>query len=82
MDIQQLIKDALDKLEKDDTLVERFLNDPVKTLESILGVDLPEDKINPVIEGIKAKLHLNDVAKGAKQLQNALGGLGNLFGKK
>ena len=79
MDIQKLIKEALATLEKDDKLVEKFMKDPVKTLESILNIDLPDDQINPIIEGIKAKLNLNDILGQAKGLTDMLGGL---FGKK
>ena len=52
--------------------------DPVKALEKILKVELPDDQINMVIQAIKAKLDVDDVADAAGKL---LGGLGGLFGK-
>ena len=37
------------------------MKDPVKALEQILNVDLPDDMINPVIDGIKAKIAIDKV---------------------
>lgn len=78
MDLQKIIKDALDQLEGNDDLIKAFLADPVKTLEKKLGIDLPDDKIQPVIDGIKAKLKMDDAAEKAKGL---LGAVKGLFGK-
>jgi len=45
-------------------LQEKFQKDPVKALEDVLGVDLPDDVINQVIAGVKTKLTA-DKAAGA-----------------
>ncbi len=79
MDIQKIINDVIEKLKKNENLKEDFMNNPVKVLEDLVGVDLPDDKINAVIDGIKAKLNLDDLADKA---ENVLGALGGLFGKK
>ena len=74
MDIQKIINDVVAKLKNNPDLVKSFLADPVKTLEKTLGIDLPDDQINPVIEGVKSKL-------GAKAATGLLGKLKGLFGK-
>ena len=79
MDIQKIINDVLAKLKSNKNLKEDFMNNPTKVLESLVGVDLPDDKIDPIIDGIKAKLNLDDLADKA---EDALGALGGLFGKK
>lgn len=79
MDIQKIINDVLEKLKVDDNLKEKFLKEPVKVLEDLIGIDLPDDKIEAVIDGIKAKLNLDDLAEKAEGI---LGALGGLFGKK
>ena len=79
MDIQKIISEVLKKLANDKTLKESFLKDPVKAIEKLTGLDLPNDQINAVIAGVKAKLDVDDVAGKAKDIANALGGL---FGKK
>ena len=78
MDIQKIISEVLSKLEGDDKLIANFKANPVKTLEGLLNVDLPDDQINAVIDAIKAKLNLNDAAKSASGI---LGALKKLFKK-
>lgn len=75
MDIQKIINDALAKLKSNKNLKEDFMNNPTKVLESLVGVDLPDDKIDPIIDGIKAKLNLDDLADKAGDVLGALGGL-------
>lgn len=82
MDIQKIINDVIEKLKADDNLLENFKTNPTKVLEKLVGVDLPDDKIDPIIDGIMAKLKLDDLAEKAEGIMGALGGLGNLFGKK
>ena len=79
MDIQKIINDALEQLSGNKDLRKAFELDPVKVLEKILKVDLPDDQINAVIKAIQAKLEIDDVADVAGKV---LGGLGGLFGKK
>lgn len=64
MDVKEQIKTAVEKIAKDKRLQEQFQKEPVKALESILGVDLPDEIINQVIQGVKTKL-LADKASGA-----------------
>ena len=73
MDIAKIITEAVDKLLKDDKLLESFKKDPVKTLEKQLGIDLPDEQINAVIKGIKAKIDVDDVLGTAGKLLGMLG---------
>ena len=73
MDIAKIITEAVDKLLKDDKLLESFKKDPVKTLEKQLGLDLPDEQINAVIKGIQAKLGADDVIDAAGKLLGMLG---------
>lgn len=74
MDIKEQIQKAVKKITDDPKMISNFQKDPVKTVESVLGVDLPDDVCNQVITAVKAKI-------GANNVSNALGGLGNLFNK-
>ena len=78
MDIQKIINDAIAKLKADDNLLENFKDNPTKVLEKLVGVDLPDDKIDPIIDGIMAKLKIDDLAGKAEGI---VGALGNLFKK-
>ncbi len=69
MDIKEQIKKAVDSITKDKKLQEQFQKEPVKALESILGVDLPDDVINQVIQGVKAKLTVENVSDAVDALK-------------
>ncbi len=69
MDIKEQIKKAVESISKDKKLQEQFQKEPVKALESILGVDLPDDVINQVIQGVKAKLAVDNVSDAVDALK-------------
>ncbi len=75
MDIKEKIEELVEKLKGDNNLMESFKKDPVQTLEKLLGVDLPDEKIQALVEGIQAKLSLDKAG-------DLLGGLKGLFGGK
>lgn len=56
MDIKAQIATAVEKISNDKELKEQFQKEPVKALENVLGVDLPDDVLNQVVQGVKAKL--------------------------
>lgn len=72
MDIRKKIEEIADKVKNDKDFAAKFTKDPVKTLEGVLGVDLPDDQINSLIEGVKAKVSLDKAGDM----------LGGLFNKK
>ena len=79
MDIMAQLKDKIDdiveKVKSDKNVAEKFQKDPIATLEGLIGIDLPNDQIENVVEAVKAKVNLDKVG-------GMLGGLGSLFGKK
>lgn len=74
MDIKAKIEEIVEKLKNDPNLLNKFNTNPVGLLEDLIGIDLPDDQLNSLIDGIKAKL-------SADKIGDALGGLGKLFGK-
>ena len=72
IDIKAKIEELAAKLQKDPTLLKSFQDDPVKTLEKLTGVDLPDEQLKPLVAGVKAKLAASDL--GGK-----LDGLKKLF---
>ncbi len=79
MDIQKIIADVVAKLTANPDLIKQFLGNPVELLEKTFGIDLPDDQINQVIDGVKSKLDLGKV--DVKQAVGLLGKLKGLFGK-
>jgi uncharacterized protein YpuA (DUF1002 family) len=59
MDIKEQITTAVEKITKDEKLQEQFKKEPVKTVEQVLGVDLPDDTVNKIVDGVKAKLSVD-----------------------
>lgn len=72
MDVKEQIKNAVEKISRDKSLQEQFKKEPVKALEKVLGVDLPDEMIDQVVQGVKAKLT-------ADKASDALGKLKDLF---
>jgi len=75
LDVKELIEKAVDKLKNDSSILEKFQKEPVKTLEELLNIDLPDDKVETIINGIKLKL-------GSDKASDIIKGIGGLFGKK
>lgn len=63
MDIKEQISTAVEKISKDKALQEQFKKEPVKALENVLGVDLPDNVVNQVVQGVKAKLAADSIKK-------------------
>lgn len=59
MDIKEKINELVDKIKDDKDLQNQFKKDPIKAVESLVGVDLPDDMIEKVADGVKAKLSLD-----------------------
>ena len=76
MDIKAELKSKAegigDKIKSDKDIAAKFQKDPIATVEGLLGVDLPNDQIEKIVDGIKAKIDLDKLG----------GMLGGLFGKK
>ena len=73
MDIKAKIDGIVNKVKSDPDIASKFQKDPIKTVEGILGVDLPDDVIKQVVDGVKTKVNVDDI-------KDKLGGLGGLFG--
>lgn len=56
IDIKAKVNEIVEKAKKDPKFMEQLKSDPVKAVEGLLGVDLPDDTINGIVDGVKAKL--------------------------
>lgn len=75
MNIKAKIEELTEKIKNDKEFSAKFQKDPVAAVEELLGVDLPNDQIEQIVDGIKAKIKLDDIG-------DKLGALGGLFGGK
>lgn len=58
--IKEKIEEIVNKVKNDPDFAKKFQEEPIKALEGVLGVDLPDDKINEIIAAVKAKIKLDD----------------------
>ena len=70
-DIKAKIDEVVNKVKNDKDFAAKFQKEPIKAVEDVLGVDLPDDQIKSVVDGVKAKVNIDGIADK----------LGGLFGK-
>ena len=71
-DLKAKVEEIINKLKSDENLLNNFKENPIKTVEELIGVDLPDDQINNVVNAIKAKINFDDAS-------DILGKIKNLF---
>lgn len=71
-DVKGKVEEVVEKLKADPALLKSFEKEPIKTIERLLGVDLPDQQLEPLVAGIKAKLTTAEIG-------GALEGLKKLF---
>ena len=74
MDLKKMAADLVEKIQKDPKLLNEFRENPVKLLEQLIGVDLPDDQVKQLADLIKAKIDLDKAG-------DLLKGIGGLFKK-
>lgn len=73
IDIQEIVKRVIE----DKDFRKNFEKNPTKCLETILGKDLPDEKIDKIIKMVKEKAGIDSVS----DLAGIAGKLGSMFGK-
>ncbi len=67
-DIQGKITEIVSKIKDDKDLLGKFKDDPIKTVEELIGVDLPDEAIKGIVEGVKAKIGADGIIDKIKGL--------------
>ena len=75
IDIKDILEKVVDKIKDDPQLLAKFKKDPVSVVEKLVGIDLPNDEREKVVDLVMAKINVDKVG-------DVLEGLGGLFGKK
>ena len=75
MDIKEKIEEIVEKIKKNPAMLKKFNTDPVGLVEDLVGIDLPDELIEKLVDGVKAKVTMDKVG-------DALDALGGLFGKR
>ncbi len=69
MDIKEQINKMVDAVKNNPSVMEQFEKEPVKAIETILGVDLPDAVVEQVINGVKAKISVDAVSQVADAIK-------------
>ncbi len=65
MDIKEQISKIVEEVSKNPDIKEQFEKEPVKVIEKVIGVDMPDDVVMKIVDGVKAKLTMDGVSKAA-----------------
>ena len=76
MDMKGKIDEIVAKIKQNPDFAKDFKLNPVSAVEKVIGVDLPDDMINKVIDGVKAKISMDDIGD---KISGLLGGLKDKF---
>ena len=58
MDIKAKVGEIVERVKSDKDFAAKFSSNPAQAIKGIIGVDLPDEQINAIIDGVKAKITL------------------------
>ena len=64
MNIEEQLAAEVEKITKNKDLREKFMQDPIKTVEQALGKAMPDEELKKIVDGVKAKINLDEKASG------------------
>lgn len=79
--IKDIIDGLVDKIKDNKDLMEKFKDEPVKVIEELLHIDLPDEMLDKVVDGVKAKINLDQIGDMLEGF-GGFGKLGKMFGRK
>jgi len=69
-DLKAKIEEIIGKLKSDENLLNNFKENPIKTVDELIGVDLPDEQINNVVNAVKAKINLDSASDIIGKIKN------------
>lgn len=79
INIKELIENLVQEIKTNRDLKADFEKEPVKVIEKIAKVDLPDELIEKVVDGIKAKMVLDKADDVMDTVADLAGSLKKLF---
>ncbi len=71
-ELKEKIEEIVKKLTENKDLMADFKKEPIKTIEKLIGIDLPDEKLEGVVDAVKAKISLDKLDDA---LDGKLGGI-------
>lgn len=69
------IDEIVKKIKEDKDFAKKFKTNPTKTIEDTLGIDIPDEQVENIIDAVKAKLANDKITDAVKDVGNTLKGL-------
>lgn len=73
VDIKMMADELIEKIKKDPQMLANFKNEPIQTIEKLIGIDLPDEQLERIVELVKTKLAVDDIADVAGKLKGLFG---------
>lgn len=73
-ELKEKLEEIVEKIKNDKGIASKFQKDPISTVEELIGIDLPNEQLESLVDAVKAKINMDKIG-------SALGGLKGLFGK-
>ena len=70
MDIKEQISNIVDQIKENDSLKELFDSNPIEAIEKVLNIDLPDEALEKIVDGVKAKISLDKLSSVANAFKN------------
>ncbi len=71
-DAKEKIEEIVGKIKNDPSMMDKFKENPEKTLEDLTGIDIPDGQVDAIVNGVKAKLTADKVKDVASSLTGML----------
>ncbi|MBO4389242.1 MAG: hypothetical protein J5825_00110 [Lachnospiraceae bacterium] len=75
MDVKAKVEEIVKKIQADPNLLKEFQSDPVKVVEKLAGVDIPDGVEDQLVAGVKNALAGNKVGNVVDSAVDAVKGL-------
>ena len=79
MDMKAKIDEIISKAKNDPEFMKKFSTNPVKAVEDVTGIDLPDDQINKLVSGVRTRVQ-NDPDFTKNLMANPVKAVENLTG--
>lgn len=73
MDVKKLIDQVVDFVSNNKDAKALFEKNPIKVVEQALKIDLPDDMVEKIVSGVKAKISLDQLGDAANTLKGLFG---------
>ncbi len=72
MDVMEIIEKLINEIQKDGKLGTQFKENPAKVIENIIGQDLPDETVEKIVDGVNAKVNLEQAFDTIDMIDDAL----------